>query len=938
MAYKNRIKNVRHLQHSRSPAPAPDPDPTAAAAAATTAAVRLLPRQRSTISSASSSRCPNSTIIPPVRTTTPTTTIQRKWLSTMSAVAVAAATRRAAATATRRFVSSSSPKLLSALTTHVDDDDDQGQGQQQQRLQQIQHALTDQIRKNIDQVLTSLDQQQQHQQQQRQHKHLNSYYTNRWKKQYHHEKRRQQQKQQNHHHRRRHSREFHRHDEDISTLWENALIQAGLKLNDNSLLLIDETAASTATAAAVAEKEVEETLLLNSNADYGNHDFMDDDDAATNTGKTSSLSSTEEGLQKEYTHSEDIGSYQPHQHQHQQLRTPIFNLNSVQDGGGNYDDEYRSRYGFGCFIDENDDRYKSFLQTPVEEQPQEEKDDDDRTEEESDELFQSGEDVVKGISVSDTQHDTMDGNTSFGEIYEKHDDISTNNGIVRMMDEKEYNDVIIRAISLLSVLDGETWEKIGHHQHNSHEGLPEVAGAGAEHDDHDQGHDNGDDIESIQTDDETFDYDDDTTRDKLDEARHFLQLKESLEELITNPDHRLPTTTANLALAYLTTLSQDDVHYSDKDLSDEIFATCLQIYARLVDQATDHPDANEKSDNVDNYYNEEDSFGSSYIPDESTFRILLKAYNGRLMAYSEAIKLSKSIILNPRVDHDSDSITSEVLYEGLKACRIKMDLASARMMMDAVVALSENGIGSFRPSLGSVMMMLDMLRVKDCRSEALDFVEKLERRRMISQKAQDKVLLSLCGWPTHSSSGERIDLSSFYADVMSRMETTTREYKRRRCGIHVWAKLIERMEVAAKFDPSLWRSIVRAIKTVSVVYPDNFFNWKLTTIGLEAARLTDDASMAADILRRQDSQVPIPQRALKSGLGICVKASNASACDSIVHTLQTVESDYPAGVLQDLYGMILMCYAKAGEGRKAMDCLQSMLNKGMDPEYVSKLV
>mmetsp|Transcript_22193 Transcript_22193/g.52194 ORF Transcript_22193/g.52194 Transcript_22193/m.52194 type:complete len:729 (-) Transcript_22193:1684-3870(-) len=501
-----------------------------------------------------------------------------------------------------------------------------------------------------------------------------------------------------------------------------------------------------------------------------------------------------------------------------------------------------------------------------------------------------------------------------------------------------YNDAIIGAMTLLSVIDGETWAKFEHSQYIG-DGLltPAVVVAeGAEGDDED-----GSSSESIQADNITVNLDDDNldgddTSDAIDdEGKQLSHLNKSLQEFITDPDRRLPTSVANLALAYhLTTLYGAGVLDSDKkDLSDEIFESCVQIYTRLVEQATDHSfDGNEEKDNVDN---DDGLFGSSYIPTESTYRLLLKAYNGRLMAYSEAIKLSKRLILDENqtasVDSANDSVKSEVLYEGLKACNIKMDLASARTMMDSVLSSSGNGNASIRPSLGSVTMMLDMLKVQDCRSEALEFVDKLENRRMLSENARDKVLLSLCGWPTHSRGGERIDLSSFYEDLMSRMELTTRDRKRR-CGLHIWAKLVERMELSAKFDPSLWRSIVRVMKIVTVAYPDYSLNWKLTTIGLEAARLTADADMAADILRRQDKQVPIPQRAFKACLEICLEASNTSACDSIVETLQAVESDYPAGVRQDLYGLILMCYAKAGKGQKAMDCLQSMLKSGMDPD------
>jgi hypothetical protein len=205
----------------------------------------------------------------------------------------------------------------------------------------------------------------------------------------------------------------------------------------------------------------------------------------------------------------------------------------------------------------------------------------------------------------------------------------------------------------------------------------------------------------------------------------------------------------------------------------------------------------------------------------------------------------------------------------------------------------------------------------------------ITQKNMLSQKGQDLFLLSLCGWQTRSSGGQRIDLSAFYQEIMSRMEQTACT-RRNRCGVHVWMKLIDRLENAARFDSALWGSIIEATKIVLDTYPSWSLNGKMTVIGLEAARLTVDADTAAVILKR--SQDP-GNSSFRTGLEICLQASNAAAADSIIDSLNDSRTgDCPIGVLRELYGLALLCHSRTGDAEKTMKYLDFMIDNDIEPE------
>jgi hypothetical protein len=108
-------------------------------------------------------------------------------------------------------------------------------------------------------------------------------------------------------------------------------------------------------------------------------------------------------------------------------------------------------------------------------------------------------------------------------------------------------------------------------------------------------------------------------------------------------------------------------------------------------------------------------------PNATTYRILILAFNGRFTAPSEAIKLSQEMI-----EDSSAELTPEILVEVVKSCHSKMDLATARNLID--LALEKREI---RPSIGSFILFIEMMKSQDLRDEALSFYDRLSEVRKL---------------------------------------------------------------------------------------------------------------------------------------------------------------------------------------------------------------
>jgi hypothetical protein len=225
-----------------------------------------------------------------------------------------------------------------------------------------------------------------------------------------------------------------------------------------------------------------------------------------------------------------------------------------------------------------------------------------------------------------------------------------------------FHDAISRSISLLSVMKPNEWRNIEFERYEKEETKDN----------------NMEEVEQS----------DDGDIDRF----HNINIQDFLNEAAKN-HYTISTVEANLLLAYLVTSIDAD--------SDAIIHESIQLYneMKLIETS-----------------------GQQHCqPNATTYRILILAFNGRFTAPSEAIKLSQEMI-----EDSSAELTPEILVEVVKSCHSKMDLATARNLID--LALEKREI---RPSIGSFILFIEMMKSQDLRDEALSFYDRLSEVRKL---------------------------------------------------------------------------------------------------------------------------------------------------------------------------------------------------------------
>jgi hypothetical protein len=387
-------------------------------------------------------------------------------------------------------------------------------------------------------------------------------------------------------------------------------------------------------------------------------------------------------------------------------------------------------------------------------------------------------------------------------------------------------------------------------------------------------------------------------------------LRGFLQEVVDRK-HATTTLEANLCLAQLATSTVME--------ADAILEGCLRIYneMRIVT----------------------DSGQSGCQPDSTTYRLLILSFNRRLMAHGQAIKLCRAMT----ADETASILTPEAFMEGIKACKAKMDLITANAMMDC--ALTKDLV---QPSVGSCIAFVDMMKMQQLRDEAIAFFHRVHQARILSLEAEDKLLLSLCGWPNRTRRGDYVDLASFLRNILSIVESRTR------MAFPLWSKLIEEIYKVAKVDQSQMPIVAEALSLLLKADPRRSPGRKLMWIGLEASDVLGDAVFAAELLRQvaQNRRLPrstatpdgkgtynaefnpstsIPHQAVKIGLEICLKQGDTESAEAISKVLDQLNDAYPLAAQKELLSMILLCHAKAGDADAAKIVLQKMIAKGMSP-------
>jgi hypothetical protein len=245
-----------------------------------------------------------------------------------------------------------------------------------------------------------------------------------------------------------------------------------------------------------------------------------------------------------------------------------------------------------------------------------------------------------------------------------------------------YYDAIFRSVSLLAVMDAYDWRRFDTDRLSNHQKKEAQQFNNCEPEDNripDTSR-----VEFSPSNSKTFD--------------------QFLDEL-TSRNYVLTPLEANLLLAYI-------VSSPDMDL-DLMIDRCIQVYDEMTIIA--------------------ESGLPGCKPDATTYRILILAFNKRFMAPGEAIKISMKMMNDASV-----KLNPEVFLEAMKACYAKMDIESAREMMN--IAISNNRV---RPSVESYIIFTDLMKSQDFRQEALNFLDRLHQVRSLKLHITATLLIAL---------------------------------------------------------------------------------------------------------------------------------------------------------------------------------------------------
>jgi hypothetical protein len=109
-------------------------------------------------------------------------------------------------------------------------------------------------------------------------------------------------------------------------------------------------------------------------------------------------------------------------------------------------------------------------------------------------------------------------------------------------------------------------------------------------------------------------------------------------------------------------------------------------------------------------------------PDATTYRILILALSRRLMGLGEAVGLCQDML------ESQMEWTPEAFLDAVQACSACNDLATASRMMKSVFS---GDLGTFRPPVGSYILMLEMMKHQDLKERALNLFRRVETVRLL---------------------------------------------------------------------------------------------------------------------------------------------------------------------------------------------------------------
>lgn len=225
-----------------------------------------------------------------------------------------------------------------------------------------------------------------------------------------------------------------------------------------------------------------------------------------------------------------------------------------------------------------------------------------------------------------------------------------------------------------------------------------------------------------------------------------------------------------------------------------------------------------------------------------------------------------------------------------------------------------------------------------------------KQSNLLRPEEEDSILLGLCHWPSKTGRGASIDHTPLLLRALTILFNKFANGEQPK--LQLCLTLIDKLATTAEVDPSLADETNRAIRMVLKQYPHMWPGTKLLRIGVRTAELTNDVSLASDLIGRQvekhlekyggaandendkavDSSLPVPLLFLKRSLELCIHSTNSDCAATIFRNFESIAVDYSQDVKAEIYTLACLCQARAGECDKAKTLLLAMMEKGLEPK------
>lgn len=183
--------------------------------------------------------------------------------------------------------------------------------------------------------------------------------------------------------------------------------------------------------------------------------------------------------------------------------------------------------------------------------------------------------------------------------------------------------------------------------------------------------------------------------------------------------------------------------------------------------------------------------------------------------------------------------------------------------------------------------------------------------------------------------GQVIDTTSFLGKILSIVE----EKSRYRIGIKVWARFIEVTAHGASLNHARWELVRLAFQSLARQIPAYWPTYKLLKCGLDACTALKDSSLATDIMIRflnheemifrqqvssENNHMNLTVNDIVKTMNICIDNRDAKNGRLLVDRCRNLSDSIPKPIRQQLYGLMLRCYAANSDSQSAVALLNEI--------------